>query len=76
MIITFRSRPLTPAEAEAGWGGVLVSDLPPVEGVGASAQYRVGPVYVAHAADLPHFPESPMGQTLARVTGATIIVEA
>lgn len=65
MTIAFRSRPLTTAEADAGWGGVLVSDLP-----------QMHPVYFAHAADMPHFPDSPMGKMLAKAMGATVIVEA
>jgi hypothetical protein len=65
MTIVFRPRPLTTAEANAGWGGVLVSDIP-----------SMNPTYFANASDMPHFPESPMGKMLAKVMGATLVVEA
>ena len=64
MTITFRSRPLTPAETAAGWEAVLVPDVP-----------QLKPTYLAHEADIPNFPHSPMGQMMAKILGATIVVE-
>ncbi len=64
MTITFRTRPLTTAETAAGWASVLVPDQPTMK-----------PVYLAHAGDVATFADSPMAVMMARVMGATFVVE-
>jgi hypothetical protein len=60
MTITYRSRPMTPAETAAGWGAVLEFSVP-----------QMKPTYLADAADVATWHESPMAAMMARVMGVT-----
>jgi hypothetical protein len=60
MTITYRARPMTPAEVAEGWEVVLVFSEP-----------RMRPVYLARIADADTFHETPAGQLMARCMGVT-----
>lgn len=65
MTITYRTRPMTPAEIGAGWGAVLEYSEPSLK-----------PTYLADATDAATWRMSPMGQMMARVMGVEFVYDA